>query len=149
MKFRNLLALALSTTTAIWFPAQARQMDCVLNAMPGMVVSTMFIDTEADHPVMQKVFDPSKPGTVLSDGPRPIVHSIHTEAIPANKHGIGAKGPSSMYVTWIEKSDSGRPQRPLIIHIEWDEGLLFQIGSEANQNPGVQVSDHWECAKKG
>ncbi|HDZ54957.1 MAG TPA: hypothetical protein ENI17_00235 [Pseudomonas xinjiangensis] len=130
---------------ALSIPAEARQMECLLMLMPNVPISRLVINTEAEKPIHSIIYDPASPTNIMHESFAHIAAEIHTPAIPANKYGVGAKGPASMYVTTRKP---GEPQhRPLIYHVEWQEGTLQQVQSHVN-DPRIEISGDWECEVK-
>ena len=110
--------------------------------MPYIPIAKLAIDTEAEKPLLVTIYDPTKPWTITSQREDTRYTIIHTAAIEANRHGIGAKGPASMFVTMPREGD--KPMRPLIYHVEWDTREVISIGSHPDK-PEMQVSNHWNC----
>lgn len=113
-------------------------------AMPGVPVSRLVIDPAAEPQLEYTLYDPAHPGVIIEKITPRISTAIHTPAIPANRHGIGAKGASSLYVTLREQADSTKPGRPTVLSVEWDEPQVYVIGSHVNKG-GVNVNDLYKC----
>ena len=109
---------------------------------PGVPISKLVIDTEAEKPIHTTIYDPENPSQIKYESFAHIETVIHTPAIEPNKFGVGAKGPASLY---IATSKPGEPQRrPVIYHVEWQQGTMHQVHSHV-QHPRIEIADEWKC----
>lgn len=122
--------------------AQAEQMECLLMLTPGVPISKLVIDSEGEKPIHTTIYDPANPSQIKYENFPYIATVIHTPAIEPNQYGVGAKGPSSLYVA---ASKPGEPQRrPVIYHVEWQQGTMRQVHSHV-QHPRIEIADEWQC----
>jgi hypothetical protein len=121
---------------------QAAEMECLLMMTPGVPISKLAFDTEAEKPIHTTIYDPANPSQIKYESSPHIAAAIHTPAIQPNQFGVGGKGPSSLYVATNKPGES--PRRPVIYHVEWEQGTMHQVHSHV-QHPHIEIADEWEC----